>query len=73
MKDFPAEVFVNGENGDLLEVKEKLKILGVIFTPNLKWDENTNFICKKANNKMLAMRRMKFLQTQIQNILTSFS
>ena len=57
-KDFPAEVFVNG---DLLEVKEKLRIMGVIFTPNLKWDENTEFICKKAYNKMWAMRRIKFL------------
>ena len=57
-KDFPVEVFVNG---DLLEIKEKLRILGVIFTPNLKWDENTEFICKKAYNKMWAMRRIKFL------------
>ena len=32
-KDFPAEVVING---DMLEVKQKLKILGVIVTPNLK-------------------------------------
>ena len=55
-KDFPAEVNVNGT---LLEVKKKLKILGVILMPNLKWNDNTEYICKKAYSKMWAMRRMK--------------
>ena len=32
-QDFPTEVLVNG---DLLEVKKKLKVLGVILMPNLK-------------------------------------
>ena len=57
-KDFPAEVNVNGT---LLEVKKKLKILGVIFMPNLKWNDNTEYICKRAYSKMWAMRRMKAL------------
>ena len=54
--DFPAEVVING---DVLEVKDKLRILGVIVTPNLKWDANTEFMIKKAYSKMWAMRRMK--------------
>ena len=57
-KDFPAKVLVNG---NILEVKDELKILGVIITPNLKWDVNTETICKKAYSKLWAMRRMKSL------------
>ena len=57
-KAFPAEVKIDGT---LLEVKEKLKFLGVIVTSNLKWDSNTDYICKKAYSKMWAIRRMKAL------------
>ena len=57
-KDFPAKVLVDG---NMLEVKDELKILGVIITPNLKWDVNTETICKKAYSKLWAMRRIKSL------------
>ena len=33
----------------------------MIITPNLKWDVNTETICKKAYSKLWAMRRMKSL------------
>ena len=65
-KDFPAEVKVDGT---LLEVKNKLKILGVIFTTNLKWNENTEYICKKAYSKMWALRRMKALGLDTFNLM----
>ena len=55
-KTFPTEIKING---DFLEVKKELKILGVILTPNLKWFANTKFICKKAYKNLWAMRRMK--------------
>ena len=55
---FPAEVRVNGT---LLEIKNEVKILGVILMPNLKWGANTRFICKKAYNSMWLLRRMKKL------------
>ena len=48
-------------DGTLLEVKNKFNIFGVNFTTNLKWNENTEYICKKAYSKMWAMRRMKAL------------
>ena len=38
-----------------------MRILGVIVTPNLKWDANTEFMIKKAYSKMWAIRRMKAL------------
>ena len=31
-----------------LEVVAQMKLLGVIITNDLKWDENTDFITKKA-------------------------
>ena len=43
------------------EVKEELKILGVILQPNLKWAANSAYICKKAYKNMWAIRRMKIL------------
>ena len=51
-KDFPTDIEVDG---NYLKVKDKLRILGVIITPNLKWVENTEFICKKAYSKIWAI------------------
>ena len=57
-KAFPLEINI-GE--DFLEVKNEMKILGVILQPNLKWASNTDFICKKAYKNMWVIRRMKNL------------
>ena len=37
----------------------KAKILGVILSSNLKWELNTQYICKKAYQKTWALQRMK--------------
>ena len=57
-KAFPAEVEIAG---NFLEVKQEMKILGVILTPNLKWNANTGYIIKNAYKKMWVLRRMKAL------------
>ena len=57
-KDFPSEIKLN-EN--FLKVKSKMKILGVILTSDLMWEENTKYICKKAFKSMWTLRRMKSL------------
>ena len=57
-KTFPLEIKI-GE--DFLEVKQEMKILGVILQPNLKWAANTAYICKKAYQNMWVIRRMKTL------------
>ena len=57
-KAFPVEISC-GEN--LLEVKNEMKILGVILTPDLKWTAHINYICKKAYRNMWVIRRMKKL------------
>ena len=33
--------------------------INLIYLPNLKWNDNTEYVCKKAYSKMWAMRRMK--------------
>ena len=58
VKACPVEVKVNG---NFFQVKKELKILGVILTPDLKWNANTQHICQKAYKNMWTLRRMKKL------------
>ena len=66
IKAFPAEIFLNGKN---LEVKQKMRILGVIVSSDLRWEENTDHICKKAYKNMWVLRRMKSLKMDIFTIM----
>ena len=48
--DFPLEIaFSDNIN---LEVINSTKLLGVIINSQLKWDDNTHYICKKARKKI---------------------
>ena len=46
------------EDSDI-EVVEKLKLLGVQITNDLKWNANTIFIIKKPYSKLWMPRRLK--------------
>ena len=48
-KLFTTEVKVKDE---ALEIVEEVKLLGVIIDKNLKWENNTSYLVKKANKKM---------------------
>ena len=48
-------------DGVVLEVVEKMKLLGVIITSDLKWRENTEFITKKAYKRLWLIKRLKQL------------
>ena len=39
-----------------IENVEQAKLLGLILTSDLKWDENTNYLVKDANKRMLMLR-----------------
>ena len=65
-KVYPTEIQI-GEN--FLNVKEEMKIVGVILTPNLKWSSNTAYICKKAYSSLWTIRRMKILGLDVSTIL----
>ena len=49
------------ESGVNLQLVESCKLLGVIIQSNLKWNENTDFICKRAFDRMWMIRRLKAL------------
>ena len=51
---FSADIRLKNEN---LEVISKTKLLGAIITSDLKWHENTKFIVKKANRKMIMLHK----------------
>ena len=57
--DFPPE-FSIGDSG-ILEEATLLRILGVMITPDLKWEANTAHIIKKAMSKIWILRRMRQL------------
>ena len=62
-KDFPPELTIDGFK-EMLEVTSETRLLGVILTDNLKWEANTEYICKKAYKKMWTLRRMKVLDIE---------
>ena len=43
-------------NDETLEIVNKTKLLGVIFTDDLKWDENVKYLVKRAYQKMQILR-----------------
>ena len=52
---FTTKLTMNQEN---IEVVKKAKLLGVIITDDLKWDENTSYLIKKANARLELLRRV---------------
>ena len=45
-------------DGKPIEVINSTKLLGTIITSDLRWDENTNYIVKKANARMELIRKV---------------
>ena len=64
--DFPPEF--SFENGEILEVVEETRLLGLFLTPDLRWFSNTNSIYTKAISKMWLPRRMKRMKMDPQLI-----
>ena len=52
---FTTRLKVNNEN---LEIVNKTKLLGRILTDDLKWDENTTYLVKKAYQRMQLLRKV---------------
>ena len=56
---FPPEVTLS--DGEILEVTDTTKILGVIVSNTLKWSKNTDHITSKAFNKIWILRQLQKL------------
>ena len=55
-------------NGNILNSVNKIKLLGVIITDDLRWSENTAQICKKVNKKfylLCILRQFDFNQEEL--------
>ena len=50
----------------------KTKLVGVIITEDLKWGENTSYICKKAREKMWMLRRMLKLKLNMHQMFDAY-
>ena len=44
------------EDNTQLEVVEEFKLLGLIFQSNLRWQANTDYMCKKAYARLWMLR-----------------
>jgi hypothetical protein len=55
--DFMPEI--SGSCGQNLEVVETIKLLGIVLRSDMKWRDNTTYICKKALNRLWILRRLK--------------
>ena len=62
--NFTTRQELNNEN---LEVVEKAKLLGVIITNDLKWDENTNNLVKRANARLELLRKVASFTNSIED------
>ena len=58
--DFPPELQIEGFEKQL-QVVNQTKLLGIMLTSDLRWGQNTEYICTKAYKKMWTLRRMKAL------------
>ena len=60
-----------GENH--LEVVEKFRLLGVQIRSDLRWCDNTDFICQKAYSRLWMLRRLGYLGASISELLDVYT
>ena len=57
-------------NGNLIKSVSSIKLLGVIITEDLKWEENTSLICTKVNKKLYMISKLKGFGLQTEELMT---
>ena len=55
------QLTLSGEGGEFLEVVESVKLLGVQLRSDLRWCDNTDYICKRGYSRLWILRRLKGL------------
>ena len=55
--DFPPDL--KFYDGTQLEVVPQVKLVGIVISDDLKWQQNTDFITKKAMQRIWILRRLK--------------
>ena len=65
-RDFVPEMTVDNTR---IELVEQTKLLGVIITSDLKWENNTQYIIQRCNSKMWTIRRLKNLGASADDLI----
>ena len=52
---------LSGMGDNSMEVVENFKLLGLVVRSDLKWWDNTNYICQKGYSRLWLLRRLKIL------------
>ena len=60
---------LSGDGGKCLEVVEKVKLLGVQLRSDMRWCDNTDFICKKGYSRLWILRRLKGLGANLAELV----
>ena len=58
--------------GRTFETLKKTKLLGTVITNDLKWEENTKCIIRKANNRMELLRRVSAFSPSDEDMKTLY-
>ena len=62
---FSPRLFIDGKK---LEVVDSTKLLGTIISSDLRWEQNTRHIVKKANARMELLRRVASFGAKIEDL-----
>ena len=55
-------------NNEILPVVNKVKLSGATLTNDLKWDENTSYLIKRANSRLLLLRKASEYTNKIEDL-----
>ena len=59
-------------NGKTIQTVDKIKLLGVILTNDLKWFENTTHVCSKVNRKLFIISKLKHFGLQKEELVKAW-
>ena len=65
--DFPPEMTIG--NSDYLDLVKNIKLVGIIVSDDLKWNQHVDYMCKRASKKIWLLRRMKTLRLEPEILL----
>ena len=66
---FCSRLKINNQN---IETLKKTKLLGTIITDDLRWEENTKYLVKRANTRMEILRRISSFSPSDEDMKTIY-
>ena len=69
-RDFTPKLNINNET---IELVEEMKLLGVQITSDMKWNKNTNYITKKAFQRLWMIQRLKQMGASVEELIDVYS